>query len=167
MNTSKRVMLAMSLCAVCAAFAGIGAAEAAVTVNFVKPENYGDMPFSPQAKARVLAELQEHFTKLGGKLPPGQDLKLDILDVDLAGRMAFSRRGPEDFRIMRGQADWPRMRVRYVLESKGVIIQSGEEHLSDMDYLHHGNFYTSNTTLRYEKRMIDDWFRRKFLSPTN
>lgn len=164
MNTSIRVWLATSLWVACA---GIGAAEAGVTVTFVKPENYADMPYSPLAKEQVLKDLQAHFTKLGSKLAPEQDLKLEILDLDLAGRTAFSRRGAEDFRILRGEADWPRMRVRYTLESKGAVIQSGEERLADMDYLHHGNSYTSNTPLRYEKRMIDDWFKSKFLTPAN
>ena len=164
MNTSIRVWLATSLWVACA---GIGTAGAGVTVTFVKPENYADMPFSPQAKERVLKDLQAHFTKLGSKLASDRDLKLEILDLDLAGRTAFSRRGAEDFRVLRGEADWPRMQVRYSLESKGTVIQSGEERLADMDYLHHGNSYTSNTSLRYEKRMIDDWFKRKFLAPAN
>lgn len=164
MNTSTRLWLATSLWVACA---GIGAAEAGITVNFVKPENYADMPFSPQAREQVLKDLQAHFTKLGSQLAPEQDLKIDILDLDLAGRTAFSQRGPEDYRVLRGGADWPSMRLRYTLESKGAVLQSGEERLADMDYLHHGNSYTSNTPLRYEKRMIDDWFKSKFLTRAN
>ena len=160
MNTIERAVLVASLAAACL---GSGAAGAAIAVEFVKPESYGDMPFSVQAREGVLTELRDHFTKLGNKLAPGQDLKLEILDIDLAGRVAFSQRGPEDYRILRGGADWPSMRVRYSLAVKGAVIQSGEERLTDMDYMHHGNFYTSNTPLRYEKRMIDEWFKRKFL----
>ncbi|HEX9392409.1 MAG TPA: DUF3016 domain-containing protein [Usitatibacteraceae bacterium] len=164
MNTSTTARLAMLFWLACA---GIGAAGATVTVTFVKPEGYADMPWSIQDRERVFKDLTTHFNKLGATLAPDQDLKLEILDLQLAGRMALSRRGPENFRILRGAADWPSMRLRYTLESKGTVLKSGEDRLSDMDYLHHGNSLTANTPLRYEKRMIDDWFKSRILAPAN
>ncbi len=164
MNNLPFARLAMVAWLACA---GIGAAGAAVTVTFVKPESYADMPWSAQDRERVLKDIEKHFASLGAQLAPGQDLKLEILDLQLAGRMAIDRRGPENYRVLRGGADWPSMRLRYSLESNGAVLKSGEDRLSDMDYLHHGNSLTANTPLRYEKRMIDDWFKSKFATPGN
>ena len=63
---------------------------------------------------------------------------------------------------MTGRADWPRLRLRYTLEQHGKVIASGNAYLSDMSYLQHINRYSSNDALRYEKRMIDDWFKNTF-----
>ena len=52
------------------------------------------------------------------------------------------------------------MLVRYTLESNGKVIDSGEDQLSDMNYMGHINRYSEGDTLRYEKAMIDDWFKK-------
>lgn len=141
-----------------------GGASAAVTVAFSHPENYQDLPFSPTDRAAVLKELGEHFALLGKQLPPGQDLKVEVMDLDMAGRIRPNFRGGQDLRILRGGADWPHMVVRYTLESNGQVIASGEDQLSDMNYMDHINRYFDGDTLRYEKRMIDDWFKTKFVA---
>jgi hypothetical protein len=61
---------------------------------------------------------------LGKGLRPGQDLKIEITDIDLAGREDPMRRGAMDVRIMDGRTDWPRMRLRYQLEQHGKVIAS-------------------------------------------
>lgn len=137
-------------------------AAAAVTVTFVQPENFRDMPFATAERQQVLKELGEHFAKLEKSLPPGQDLKVDVTDLDMAGRMVPNFRGKQDIRVLRGGADWPHMTVRYTLLSHGKVIDSGEDQLSDMAYMDHINSYSDGDTLRYEKRMVDDWFNRKF-----
>jgi hypothetical protein len=150
----------------CLALAGLmalsaGAASAAVTVAFSHPEKYLDMPFSPVDRQRVLEQLSEHFAKLGARLPPGQDLRVEVLDLDMAGRLHPNFRGRE-LRILNGGADWPHMVVRYTLEANGRVIASGRDDLSDMMYLDRINRYQDGDTLRYEKRMIDEWFTNKF-----
>ena len=143
-----------------------GSALAAVTVNYVKPDSFNDMPWSANDRAEVLKNITAHFTKLGAKLPADQDLKIDVTDIDLAGRIEpnahYSR---NDLRILRGGADWPSMRLHYVLESKGTVLRSGDEKLSDMTYLDHYNHYTSNEPLRYEKKMIESWFLKTIVPP--
>lgn len=139
-----------------------GGASAAVTVAFPHPQNYRDMPFSPTDREQVLRELAEHFESLNARLPAGQDLRVDVIDLDLAGRIHPNFRGNNDIRILQGGADWPHMVVRYTLESNGQVLASGEDNLSDMMYLDRLNRYSSGDTLRFEKRMIDDWFTKKF-----
>jgi hypothetical protein len=139
-----------------------GGASAAVTAAFSHPENFRDMPFGQYDREQVLRDLGDHFARLGKDLPPGQNLRVEVLDLDLAGEIRPNFRGRQDIRILRGGADWPSMVLRYTLESNGRVIASGEDRLSDMGYLQRINRYSDGDTLRYEKRMIDDWFKAKF-----
>jgi hypothetical protein len=144
------------------ALAAGSSAWAGVQVTFDKPDDYSDVPFSSRDREQVLAGLADHFSWLGKSLPHGQDLRIDITDVDLAGREDPARRGGFDVRVMTGRADWPRLRLRYTLEQHGKVIASGNAYLSDMSYLQRINRYSSNDALRYEKRMIDEWFKNTF-----
>jgi hypothetical protein len=137
-----------------------GSAFAGVTVSFSQPENYSDLPFAPWERKDVLDELTEHFQKLAEALPPGVDLNVEVLDIDLAGRIHHRR--ANEIRVLRGGADWPIIRLRYTLTQDGKVIASGEERLRDMMYLDNlRNRYSSGDPLRYEKRMIDEWFNKK------
>jgi hypothetical protein len=137
-----------------------GSASAAVTVTYVEPDKFSDLPFVTWEREDTLKSLTEHFTKLGNSLPPGQDLRIEVLDVDLAGRAIPSARLGRDIRVLRGQADWPRMTLRFSLEQNGQVLKSGEAQLSDMNYLNHMSHYFDSEPLRYEKQMIDDWFEK-------
>jgi hypothetical protein len=135
-------------------------AGAAVTVTFTKPDGYADMPFTARDKEHVMKDLKTHFDKLGAQLPQDQDLKIEILDIDLAGRIEPRIRNGEDIRVLRGAADWPMIQLRYSIESGGKVVRSGEARVSDMSYLNHLNRYSSGEPLRYEKSMLDDWFNK-------
>ena len=139
------------------------AANAATTVIFVAPEKYADMPFAVYEKERVMAGLKEHFEKLGAKLPANEDFKVEVLDVDLAGERDYRARAPQDLRILRGGADWPKMEIRYSVESQGKVLTSGTTQISDMNYFQTFNQYSKNEFLRYEKRMIDQWFKESVM----
>lgn len=138
---------------------GLGNAIATVTVTFTRPEGYTDMPFAPWDRDRVMKELQTHFDKLGAKLPQGQDLKVEVLDIDLAGRIEPQLRYGNDIRVLKGRADWPAIALRYSVESQGKVLGSGEARIDDKSYLDHFNRYSANEPLRYEKRMLDEWFK--------
>lgn len=151
----------LSLAAACLLVAG--SALAGVTVNYIQPEKYTDMPFTPWEREDVMKGLTEHFQKLGQKLPADTNLTIDVLDVDLAGRVVPGMHSGRDLRILRGEADWPHMRLRYSEEQAGHVIASGEADLSDMSYLHRINRYFEGYPLRFEKQMIDDWFDKTIL----
>jgi hypothetical protein len=141
-----------------------GGASADVTVKFSNLEDYGSMPFAPQDRERIYKELTEYFDKLGTRLPAGTDWKVEVLDLDLAGRVQPNFRGGEDIRILRGGADWPRMHIRYSLSQGGKVIAEGDDQFSDMDYLERTRRANGgNQTLPYEKQMIDDWFKAKIV----
>lgn len=155
MKTNMRSLVLASLLALAAT-----GASAATTVNYIKPDKFTDMPFDPTDRADVLRQFTDHFNELGKALPPGQDLHIDVLDIDLAGREIPSPRAGHDIRIMKGRADWPRMHLHYSVEQNGQVIKSGDAQLQDMDYQNHLNRYFDSDPLRYEKQMIDDWFEK-------
>lgn len=142
-----------------------GSASAGVTVTYSHPERYTDLPFPAWEREEVLKDLTAHFEKLSKTLQPGTDLKVEVLDVDLAGRLYPNFSGARELRVLRGGADWPTIHLRYTLEREGKVIASGEERLSNMMYLDRGrNSYLSGEALRYEKQMIDEWFKERIVA---
>ena len=161
--------LVSALC-VSAALAGAASAfstacSAAVAVTFSKPDQYADLPFMTRERDDVLKTLKQHFEKLGATLPAGQDFSVEVIDVDLAGRLEPSTMtGATELRVLRGGADWPMIQLRYRVEAGGKSLKAGEARVTDMNYLGHLNRYSTSESLRYEKAMLDDWFKKEILS---
>ena len=131
------------------------------TVTFTHPENFKDLPYDRAHRDTVLRGLADHFIRLAAKLPAGQELKVEVTDVDLAGEIEPTYRFSHDFRLLRGGADFPAMKLRFTLVEDGKVLASGEEIINDMAYLGRINRYFSGDPLRYEKQMVDDWFRER------
>lgn len=142
-----------------------GAALAQVSVTYVKPDEFVDVPRSELERDRLLKQFTEYFATLDKKLPAGQQLKIEVLDIDLAGRLWPRRSGGEDLRVVNGGADWPHMHVRYTLEENGKVLRSGDDQLSNMMYQQRATRYWDSDALRYEKQMIDDWFDKTIIAP--
>lgn len=128
-------------------------------ISFVTPGLYSDAGWAPSVRDRNLKVLGDFLTRLSSdRLATGQTLKLEVLDVDLAG-ITRPNAGPTELRIANGGADWPRIRLRYALEQGGQVVKSGEARIADLNYLDHAAFDVSNTDpLRHEKRMLRQWF---------
>jgi hypothetical protein len=141
------------------------AAQAAgsVQVNFVQPEKFTDVRDSYLQSDRYLELIKQNLTEAAlPYLADGQVLKVDVLDVDLAGEVRPGAR-PYDLRILKGGADWPRIKLRYTLEAGGQTVKSGEAVVQDMAYLQRTLAGPgSQDALRYERRMLDDWFKQTF-----
>jgi hypothetical protein len=139
------------------------AAHAGVTVTFVEPDRFTDVGrFSRSAdSAQVMKDLEGHLVKLGQRLPPGHNVAIEVLDIDLAGEERLGAGGASDIRIQRGGADWPSMRVRYTLERDGRR-ETREERISDMSYQQRVQPVSPTETLPHEKRMLTAWFRDRF-----
>ncbi|MES2296155.1 MAG: DUF3016 domain-containing protein [Pseudomonadota bacterium] len=156
----KSITTKLALAALLAASAN--AAMAGVTVTYVQPEKFSDVPLTTFDRDEVIRRFSEHFALLGRTLPAGQELSIEVLDIDLAGRARPSGMRP-DLRVLRGGADWPVMHLRWRLEQGGKLLRSGDETIKDMAYMNHANHYANDETLRYEKQMIDDWFKHTVL----
>lgn len=143
------------------ALAALPALAGTVEVKFSDTEHYADAGITKWDESNTLKILSTHLQQLGTRyLPEGQKLSIEVLDVDLAGEKRW-RRGTE-IRIVRGRADWPRITLRYTLQdASGQTLRQAKETVSDMGYRDHADF-GDNDPLRYEKRMLDDWFRKSF-----
>jgi hypothetical protein len=138
-------------------------AGATVTVSFTNPESYTDISRSRDEANTEMTKIETHLKKLGERyLAPNQLLKIEVLDLDLAGEQRFSSRLGREVRILRGKADWPKIKLHYVLEADGRVLADQQENVADMDYLRHPNRHYSGQSLAYEKQMLDDWFRQRF-----
>ncbi len=143
-------------------------AESNLSVVFVNPENYSDAGYSSSFanapdRTDVQRDIEQHLQRLAQRaLPSGDSLKIEVLDIDLAGRVEplLSRVGG-DVRVIRG-ISWPRMKLRYTLTHADRATPSREALLADLNYLASFNRYPGGDRLRYEKAMLDRWFDEQF-----
>lgn len=151
------------LIALAALLALASAAAAGVDVRFVGAERYSDLDFrNPYTRERLVREFDRFLRTEGARhLRPGQTLRIEVLDIDLAGRQEPWRMRLGDVRVMRDITP-PAMKLRYVLEERGRVIRRGEERLLDWDYLSNISARNSSEWLPYEKAMLRDWLRRRF-----
>lgn len=140
------------------------AAEPRVAVSFVKPEKFTDATLQNrfQSYERVTKELSDYLVGLGQRyLPANQRLEIKVTDIDLAGRYEPWRNYNPDVRYM-VDVTWPSVSLQYRLLEDGHEIAHGEQRVADMNYLRRPAARANNDSLRYEKAMLDDWFRDQF-----
>ena len=137
-------------------------AAGTVEVRFIEPRHFTDAGFGELATGRTTQALAEHLKRLGRALPDGQTLRIEVLDVDLAGNVKPGRRG--DIRVLRGGADWPRIKLRYTLTEGARTLRSGEETLSDLNYLGTPPRGADSGLLPYEERLLSRWFGERFVA---
>lgn len=142
-----------------------GSAQAAATVTFVQPQAFTDADLHgrrpPRPDSPALAGIRRHLERLGRRLPGDQVLRIEILDVDLAGTVEPWRPAASPVRHLT-PASWPRIRLRYVLEQGGQPILHGEDTLLDRFYLQRSTAVLSTDPLRFEQTLLSDWFDRRF-----
>lgn len=136
-------------------------AAGSIEVSYVKPEQFTDIGFPTWEREQTLKVLSEHFEILGRKLPDGQTLRVEVLDINLAGEVR--QRGFNEVRTLLGRADWPQMTLRYALADGSGTLKAGEDQLADMNYFFsHLGVAQANQSLPYERRMLDRWFAAHF-----
>ncbi len=140
-------------------------AQPIAEVTFLNPDRYTDASptrFVANERERdaTLAVLREHLQSLGARhLKDGDRLRIEVLDVDLAGVVQLSPSGQRDLRVKR-EAGAPEIDLRYVLVRAGVE-SSGVERVVDLGYLSNFN-RCRGRDLCYEKIMLEQWFARRF-----
>jgi len=153
---TKRILLAAAALAALPSYA-------TVVVTWVNPDGYTDSANQRWEQQSTLDALAQHMKRIGDRyIAPNETLRIEVLDLDLAGWARFGGRAPNEIRTVRGGADFPAMRVRYTLESSSRP-QSGEEDLKDLGYQNHGLASRgASEPFYYEKRMVEDWIRSRF-----
>jgi hypothetical protein len=166
MNTSKRtttlilhmLLLLFPLHAVLAA---------TVEIDWQDPETWRDIEAGNENlhhfQVRVISELSGCFTEAATVLPAEQTLRLVVTDVDLAGEMEyFTCHFPQGVRVIR-DLYFPSINLDYTLvDADGNVLRSGTADIKDMSFLFSGRTFVHDAPFDYEKRMIEEWFRKTF-----
>jgi hypothetical protein len=164
-RSTRGVIAWLMLPALLALWPGLSAhAAGKLDLQFITPEKFSDIGHGGYDRERNLKTLSDCLQTLAAQLPEGQVLKLEVLDIDLAGELR--PRATQEVRVMRGTVDWPQMTLRYTLTQNGAALKSGEAQLSDLGYL--GTLRARDAAggeLAYDKRMLQDWFRKTFATP--
>lgn len=151
------VSMAFGLAAVAAQAAG------QVQVTFVQPEQFTDIRDNRLDIDVNLRELKRHLEALAARhVADGQSLTIEVLDVDLAGDIRYNLHLLDNVRVLTGNADWPRIKLRATLESAGQPVRRIEQTVADMAYLQRLDRSNAGDFLRYEKRMLEEWFTAQF-----
>jgi hypothetical protein len=135
-------------------------AAAAVVVSFHPAYQYTDVGVQGYDADTAMSGLESHLQRLGARyLAPDRTLRVEFLDIDLAGRVELGR---YPVRIMKDSNDAPKLRLRYTLEAGGRVLDSGEDTLTDTSYMQFKGRLDTNESLYYEKRLLDEWFKAHF-----
>lgn len=159
--TARRFMLSLTMGLALAA----SAAQAAgvVSVEFVEPDRFADARDARRDAGDNLRVLARHIESAAGRyLAEGDKLSVEVLDVDLAGEIRPSWRLAQEVRVLKGGADWPRIKLRYTLESAGQPARNAEQTISDLAYLQRSSGRARGDALDHERRMLEEWSRGQF-----
>lgn len=144
------------------------AAPAQVSLVLVQPAQFTDAGYS--RRTATAAELERLQQALQGalqplaaeRLPAGDQLQVEVLDVDLAGELQMMRwpTGSE-LRVMR-EITWPRITLRWRLLHEGREVSRGEQRLSDLNYLAGRPPGSDSDRYDPERRLLQRWFQQTF-----
>lgn len=153
-----RMLVGSSLIAVAAA-----ASAGTVEVTFIGADNYWDAGNTSWDEPGNLKLLATHLQKLGRQwLAADQVLKIDVLQVDLAGSVRPFH-GTTAIRIINKGPDLPKLHMRYSLLAGDKALASGDEWVTELDVLNGLPPTGDSGPLFYEKRMLDHWFKARFV----
>lgn len=145
-----------------AGMATVAAAAGTVEVSFVEPARFSDAGVGEVETRRTVEALSRHLQGFAGRLPDGQRLQVDVLDVDRAGEQPLPG---NTRRVLRGRGDSPSIQLRYTLLAEGRTLKSGEERLTDLDYLSSSATKQVTGDFAYELRLLDEWFAERIDVP--
>ena len=147
-------------------------AKADVEITWENPKEFRDVKPTLQSRTKFreqsFSKLEEFITELAEDLPDGQKLTMTVTNLDLAGEVwpsSFVGMGNAggEVRVVK-QIDIPRMTFSYsLIDTKGKVLHSADEvNLKDMSFMDHSTIRFKNDSLKYEKKMIEDWFNDEF-----
>ena len=146
--------------------AAAGAAMADVTVNYIDADHYTDLPRQTVPREAALDEFTQHFQRLSMTMPAGEELVIDVLDIDLAGHGRPTRNAAEDIRIVTNSvADWPHVVLRYTLSEHGKVVDSRTVELTDRVETDELHVYPAGLRYPRDMRLLDSWWHGTFQTP--
>ena len=152
-------------------FASQAAAQTEVEIEWDKPEKYRDVRPSNESRKRfrdaTFTHINEYMNKLALALPENYKLLMKVSDLDLAGQVwpaSYLGLGHNmsDIRIVKN-IDIPRITFSYqLLDESGEVVQQAAVKLKDMSFFDRSNRFFKSESLRYEKNMLQRWFKKEF-----
>lgn len=137
-----------------------------VQVQWDDPRGFTEIRYSRNRfeaqRGDWVQRLAEHLRQQAEQaIGPGERLELRITDIDLAGEYEPLATDLRDVRVVRDIYP-PRMELSFVrYGADGQVMQQGSRRLSDPGFLS-APAHSTQDSLRFEKRMIEDWVRREF-----
>jgi len=132
-----------------------------IKVNWFEPEEYTDVKGADESdkrfQKRTFHQFEKFFTKLSKKLPEDVQLSLKVTNVNLAGDVRYNFNASREIRLIT-DIYWPAIEFEYQLTSKNKVIDKGEVKLKDMAFMSRGSVNRRSEVLKYEKRLLNDWF---------
>ncbi|WP_020179630.1 DUF3016 domain-containing protein [Methylopila sp. M107] len=147
-----------------ALLATLAPAQAEIVVTVAPQRPVSDLYYrSSSERDALIRDLAHLLRKLGrDRLPTGQSLSVELIDVRPAGRIdPFA--GPSGVRVLSAVTP-PTVRLRYALKDRGRAIARGEELVSDINYLDDISARSSLASFPYERALIRDWFRDRIVT---
>ncbi|WP_100643792.1 DUF3016 domain-containing protein [Alteromonas facilis] len=141
-----------------------------VSVSWESPEDYTDVRAANQSRKRFMEQtfhrFDDYFASLAQRFPDDYQWNIKVTNVDLAGQVWPSSfvglgQGGQDVRLIK-DIDIPRMSFSYKLLSNGELVKEADVDLKDMGFLQRSLHGSDTDPLRYEKRMLKEWFNREF-----
>jgi hypothetical protein len=138
-----------------------------VSVRWGDPAGFSELRHSGSrwaaARGDWVRQLAEHVRESAARrLPPGERLEVEITDIERAGDFEPWRTRGDDIRILR-EIYPPRISLRFRrVDAGGTVVAEGERELSDAAFMMKDSIGGRSDSLRYEKRLIDDWLREEF-----
>jgi hypothetical protein len=135
-----------------------------VEVTWTNPDKYQDIRPGNESRKhfreRTFNNFEKHFAEMAAKLPENQKLVIDVTDVNLAGDVRFDT--IEQIRVVR-DIYFPRMKFSYqLLNADNSVVVAKDVDIKDMSFMTGSNIRYKNKALGYEKKMLDDWFKKEF-----
>lgn len=171
MKRSNLILAAASFVVGFNAFASDADADNSnVKVDWQSPEKYTDVRPANQSRKRFMEQtfhqFEEHFEELAEKFPDTYEWHITVTDVDLAGQVWPSSfvglgQGGQDVRLIK-DIEIPRMTFSYELREGDSVIRAADVKLKDMGFMQRALRGFDSEPLRYEKRMLTDWFNDEF-----
>lgn len=143
-------------------------ADGPVRVQWSDPAQFADIRQSRNRSearrgdwVREIAKYVQQRAAL--KLPPGQTLDVTITDIKRAGDYEPWHGAMSDSTRFVRDIYPPRIVLTFrQTDAEGRRVAEGERRLTDLTFLRMGSSLSSTDTLRYEKRLVDDWLRKEF-----
>ncbi len=142
---------------------------AKIELQLIKPEKFRDIDVADKSEKYSISEARRDAIALfeaaaKDYLGEGDTLLIEVLDIDIAGRIDHMlRAGNNEIRVIRDN-DLYRLKFRFKLKNKsGEITKEGEKYIHEFLKLSRKRYLGQvGNSLSYMKQPLDKWFTEEF-----